>query len=152
MRPRTMLPKALTIAGPDGRVQTLLKAGASAPATARAVFATQRAGERSLAFKLYEEEKALLGTFTAELPPGLPPNTWLAVFVSVADDGTIRAAVKENLRRIDIEPVFAPPGTEPEPEPEPKPDPKSKSKSKAKAKARPKAKTFYRVANRTEGS
>lgn len=107
MRP-SMLPASLFIAGPDGQIQPLLKKGAPAPASARAVFATQRAGERSLVFRLYEGEGAdpgklrLVGTFAAELPAGLPPNTWLAVFVEAAPDGFVRATVKENLRRIHL--------------------------------------------------
>lgn len=102
-----MLAESLTIAGPDGQETTLLKKGAQAPATARAIFATQRAGERALAFRLFEgagKGARLIGTFTAELPAGLPGNTWLAVFVTVGDDHALKLAVKENLRRIDVEP------------------------------------------------
>ena len=103
-----MLKESLSISGPDGQFQTILKKGQAAPAQARAVFATQRAGERTLAFKLFEgesEAKArLVGTFTAELPAGLPPNTWLAVFVDADADHALRIAVKENLRRINLTP------------------------------------------------
>ncbi len=101
------LPEALTIAGPDGQTQTLVKKGGQAPVTARAVFATQRAGERALAWRLYEGEgpaARLLGTFSAALPPGLPGNTWLTVLVTVGDDATVRCEVKENLRRLALAP------------------------------------------------
>ena len=101
-----MLQESLSIAGPDGQTQVILKKGAQTPATARAVFATQRAGERLLAFKLYEGDGAarLVGTFSAELPAGLPGNTWLAVFVTAGDDHVLQVEVKENLRRIRVDP------------------------------------------------
>lgn len=118
------LPAALSILGQDGNFQTLLKKGAQLPAQARAVFATQKAGQRELGFKLYEggthpatgesgaregsgaggaSTAKLIGTVAVELPAGLPPNTWLAVFVDVAADLSIRIEVKENLRRIRID-------------------------------------------------
>jgi hypothetical protein len=102
-----MLAESLTIAGPDGQETVLLKKGAQAPAVGRAVFATQRAGERRLGFRLLEGEgkgARLVGTFAAELPAGLPGNTWLTVFVTAGEDHALRVAVKENLRRLDIEP------------------------------------------------
>jgi hypothetical protein len=101
-----MIAETLSISGPDGQTQEIVKKGAQAPAVARAVFATQRAGERGLSFKLFEGEGAarLIGTFQAELPPGLPGNTWLAVFVTVGDDHVISVEVKENLRRIRVDP------------------------------------------------
>lgn len=105
----TTLAETLAIAGPDGQSQTLVKKGAQAPVTARAVFATQRAGERALSWRLFEGEgpgARLVGTFSAALPPGLPGNTWLAVFVTVGDDATVRCEVKENLRRLSIAPGF----------------------------------------------
>jgi hypothetical protein len=101
-----MLEAALSIEGPDGQRLVLFKKGA-APGTARAVFGTQRAGERTLSFKLVEGEPAgarVVGTFAAALPPGLPPNTWLAVFITAGADHAVRAAVRENLRRLEIEP------------------------------------------------
>jgi hypothetical protein len=101
---RAPLTASLSIAGPDGQVQSLFKQGAETPAAARAVFATQKAGERSLAFKLLEDEARLVGTFTATLPPGLPPNTWLAVHVTVDESHRIRIEIKENLRRLRLEP------------------------------------------------
>ena len=102
-----MLADSLTIAGPDGQETVLFQKGAQAPAVARAVFATQRAGERALAFRLFEgagKGRRLVGSFAAELPAGLPGNTWLAVFVNVGEDHALKIAVKENLRRLDIEP------------------------------------------------
>ncbi len=101
-----MIEESLWIAGPDGQTQALVKKGAQAPAQARAVFATQRAGERTLSFRLFEGDGAarLIGTFTADLPAGLPGNTWLSVFVTVGDDHALAVEVKENLRRIRVEP------------------------------------------------
>ena len=102
-----MLKESLSISGPDGQFQTILKKGQAAPAQARAVFATQRAGERTLAFRLFEgegEKARLIGNFTAELPAGLPPNTWLSVFVDADAEHGLRLAVKENLRRINLTP------------------------------------------------
>ncbi len=109
---------AVTIAGPRGERQTLLRRGAQLPARARAVFATQRAGERALSFRLYEGEAEspeglrLIGSWRADLPPGLPANTWLAVHVEVAADGAVRASVRENLRRLDLRPECDPSGAE----------------------------------------
>jgi molecular chaperone DnaK (HSP70) len=104
-----MLAASLTIAGPDGQRRVLLKKGATLPAAARAVFATQQAGERALSFKLFEGESEealrLIGTWRAELPPGLPANTWLAVHVEVGEAHAIRVEVKENLRRLRIRPT-----------------------------------------------
>ena len=102
------LPETLSILGQDGNFQPLVKKGAQLPAQARAVFATQKAGQRELGFKLYEGEggaakAALVGKCDVELPPGLPPNTWMNVFVNVAADFSIRIEVKENLRRIRID-------------------------------------------------
>jgi hypothetical protein len=100
-----VLAATLSIAGPDGQVQLLFARGARAPATGRAVFATQRAGERTLEFRLLEGEgHDLVGTLRAALPPGLPPNTWLSVFVESGDDHVVRVRVRENLRRIDVTP------------------------------------------------
>jgi molecular chaperone DnaK (HSP70) len=101
------IPAALAILGQDGNFQVLLKAGARVPGQARAVFATQKAGQRELGFKLYEGEggpaKAkLIGKVDVELPPGLPPNTWMNVFIAVDDALGLRIEVKENLRRINI--------------------------------------------------
>jgi hypothetical protein len=108
-----MLAESLTIAGPDGQLQVLAKKGAQSPAAGRAVFATQRAGERSLAFKLLEGEGAgarLIGTFQADLPAGLPGNTWLAVHVTAYEDHSIAVEIRENLRRLRIEPECDPEG------------------------------------------
>ena len=99
-----MMPATLAIVGPDGQSQPLVKKGAQLPAQARAVFATQKAGQRELSFKLVEGEKALLvGKCDVELPAGLPPNTWMNVFVDISNQCTIRVSVKENLRRINID-------------------------------------------------
>jgi molecular chaperone DnaK (HSP70) len=108
MSEHATLPLPLSILGGDGNFQTLLKAGARLPAQARAVFATQRAGQRELSFKLYEgegsaEKAALVGAVEVELPPGLPPNTWMNVFCEVRADLSLRISVKENLRRIHID-------------------------------------------------
>jgi hypothetical protein len=94
-----MLEATLSIEGPDGQRLVLFKKGA-APGTARAVFATQRGGERTLSFKLVEGEAGgarLVGTLAAALPPGLPANTWLAVFVTVEADRTGADAVVYSL-------------------------------------------------------
>ena len=108
MAEHATLPAPLSILGQDGNFQTLLKAGAKLPAQARAVFATQRAGQRELGFKLFEGEGSaaasrLVGTCNVELPPGLPPNTWMNVFTDISSACTIRISVKENLRRINID-------------------------------------------------
>ncbi len=108
MTDHATLPAALSLLGQDGNFQTLLKAGAVLPAQCRAVFATQKAGQRELGFKLYEGEggadrASLIGTCAVELPAGLPPNTWLTVFTTVNRDLSIAIAVKENLRRINID-------------------------------------------------
>jgi molecular chaperone DnaK (HSP70) len=102
------LPASLSILGQDGNFQTLLKKGAQTPAQARAVFATQKAGQRELGLKLYEGEGSaaqakLVGTVSVELPAGLPPNTWLAVFFTIQQDLSIAVNIKENLRRINID-------------------------------------------------
>lgn len=100
------LPAALSVASPGGELQVLLCEGTPLPARGRAVFATQRAGERQLALELLEGEgqgARHIGYARCELPPGLPANTWLAVFVSVAADRTIAVEVAENLRRLRLE-------------------------------------------------
>lgn len=102
-----MISAALSIVGPDGQRHVLFAKGAKAPSTARVTFATQRAGERSLVFKLEEDEPGrLVGTFSAQLPPGLPANTWLAVAAEVSPDHSLRLTVRENLRRIQTVPAF----------------------------------------------
>jgi len=115
MADHATLPAQLSILGQDGNFQPLLKKGAQLPGQARAVFATQKAGQRELGFKLYEGDggvgrAALVGTVTVELPAGLPPNTWLSVFTDVSQQCTIRIAVKENLRRINIDAEIDPEG------------------------------------------
>src|SRR5262249_1961573 len=102
MSEHASMPAALSILGQDGNFQTLLKTGTRLPAQARAVFATQKAGQRELGFKLYEGEGSaatsnLIGTCNVELPPGLPPNTWMNVFTDISSACTIRISVKENL-------------------------------------------------------
>lgn len=102
------LPEALSILGQDGNFQVLLKKGAQLPAQTRAVFATQKVGQRELSFKLYEgeggEAKAkLIGKVDVELPAGLPPNTWMNCFIGVDQGCGLRVEVKENLRRIRID-------------------------------------------------
>ena len=101
------LPAALSLLGQDGNFVTLLKAGAQVPAQAKATFATQRPSQREMGFELYEgegsaKEARLIGRATVELPPGLPPNTWMHVFFDVREDLKVRIEVKENLRRIRI--------------------------------------------------
>jgi hypothetical protein len=101
------LPEAFSILGQDGNFQVLLKSGSKLPAQTRAVFATQKAGQRELGFKLYEGEGGaaraqLIGKVDVELPPGLPPNTWMNVFISISEELGLRIEVKENLRRINI--------------------------------------------------
>jgi molecular chaperone DnaK (HSP70) len=100
------LPVTLTIEAPSGQAHPLVKKGATLPQEARSIFATQKAGERELALRLYEGEgksRKLVGDVRAELPPGLPPNTWMQVYVSVQKDLSIAVEVKENLRRLRIE-------------------------------------------------
>ena len=100
------LPVDLSIASPSGQRQVLLKEGATLPQEARAMFATQRAGERELALRLYEGatgDGVLIGDVRASLPAGLPPNTWLGVFVRVGHDLQLRIEVRENLRRLRID-------------------------------------------------
>jgi molecular chaperone DnaK (HSP70) len=102
-----MTDETLSIAGPDGQIQPLVKKGAQLPASGRAVFATQRAGERSMAFRLLEGEgpqARLVASYSAELPAGLPGNTWLAVHVTVGADRAVSVEIRENLRRLRIEP------------------------------------------------
>ncbi|HVY60918.1 MAG TPA: hypothetical protein VHF22_04660 [Planctomycetota bacterium] len=103
----TQLPDAFSILGQDGNFQVLLRSGSRLPAQTRAVFATQKAGQRELGFKLYEGEGGtanakLIGTVDVELPPGLPPNTWMNVFINIDESLGLRIEVKENLRRINI--------------------------------------------------
>ncbi|MEZ0227200.1 MAG: hypothetical protein ACAI25_01125 [Planctomycetota bacterium] len=101
-----MVEESLTLVGEDGQSQVVVKKGARLPASGRVVFATQRAGERRLSLRLVEgAEGRLVATLTAELPPGLPANCWLPVFVTVSESGAVSVRVRENLRRIDIEPT-----------------------------------------------
>lgn len=101
------LPAPLSIEAPGGQSQVLLQKGAALPARARAVFATQRASERELTLRLYDGEgkgRKLVGTALCELPAGLPPNTWLQVWVQVSADLALGIEVTENLRRLRLEP------------------------------------------------
>ena len=102
------LPVTVRVEAPDGRTQPLLRRGAALPAQARAVFATQRASERELALRLTEEDAggavAPLAEARCELPPGLPPNTWLAVEVEVSPALALTVEVRENLRRLRLTP------------------------------------------------
>lgn len=100
-----MVETSLSLVGPDGQSHPVVKKGGRLPASAKAVFATQRAGERQLAVRLVEGPDALLvATLTAELPPGLPANCWLPVHVSVSESHEASVTVRENLRRIDVTP------------------------------------------------
>jgi hypothetical protein len=97
------LPCDLLVEGPDGQTQPILKRGASLPGEARCVFATQKAGERGLSLRLHEgagKATKLVGVAACELPPGLPANTWLAVFVRVSAELSLSVEVTENLRRL----------------------------------------------------
>lgn len=99
-----MLDASLGIESPRGEAKVLLRRGAALPAEATTVFATQRAGEREIAFKLVEgDERALVAVYKAALPAGLPANTWLTVIVRVGEDHVVRATVRERLRRIDVD-------------------------------------------------
>lgn len=97
------LPIALSIEAPDGQEQVLIQEGAQLPAETRAMFATQKPGERELALRLFEgagKKRKLIGEARCELPAGLPANTWLATFVRVGADLRVSVEVRENLRRI----------------------------------------------------
>jgi hypothetical protein len=101
-----MVDESLTLVAEDGQTHVVVRKGARLPASARVVFATQRAGERRLSLRLVEgEEGRLVATLAAELPAGLPANCWLPVFVSVSESAEVSVRVRENLRRIDIAPV-----------------------------------------------
>ncbi len=97
-----LLDAPLHLEAPDGRNEVLLQEGARLPAETRAMFATQQAGERSLVFGL----RIGSGPTTqvrCDLPPGLPPNTWLAAFVSLSQDLRLHVEIRENLRRLRLE-------------------------------------------------
>ncbi len=100
-------PAALFVRGPDGREARVLERGARLPASRRLVFATERPGQRTLELALLEggeaEARRPLAGARCALPPALPANCWLQVYVEVDNALTLRVRVRENLRRLDLE-------------------------------------------------
>lgn len=95
-------PYALWARSPDGTRNKVVGEGASLPARGKVMYATSRAGQREAVVHFLEEER-MVAAAHFELPPGLPPNTWLAIQVEVGADLRIRAEARENLRRIQVE-------------------------------------------------